>query len=67
MGDRAPFSTFGHLRYLWGNVPAFDVFNLPKNEGAAYDRDLNICFAGEFFFLQRRSSRNAGYGTVPDI
>lgn len=49
VGDGAPFVTFGHVRYLWGNVPAFDVFNLPQNEGAAYDRDLNICFAGEFF------------------
>ena len=42
-----PFDIFGHLRYLWGNVPAFDVLNLPKNEGADFDRDLDVCFAGE--------------------
>ena len=33
-----------------GNVSAFDVLNLLKDEGAAYDRDLSLCFAGECFF-----------------
>lgn len=42
------FDTFGHLRYLWGNVPAFDILNLPKNEGANSDRELRLCFAGEY-------------------
>ena len=48
--SNSPFLTFGHLRCLWGNVPAYDVLNLPENEGADYGRDLNLCFAGEFFF-----------------
>ena len=47
-----PFVTFGHLRYLWGNVPAFGVLNLPNNEGAGYGRDLNVCFAGECIFIR---------------
>ena len=46
MTDDFEYKTFGHLRYLWGNVPAYDVLNLPQNEGKAYDRDLNLCFAG---------------------
>ncbi len=47
-----PFVTFGHLRYLWGNVPAFDVLNLPNNEGADYGQDLNVCFAGKCIFIR---------------
>ena len=47
MTDDFEYETFGHLRYLWGNIPAYDILNLQENEGAAYDRDLNLCFAGE--------------------
>lgn len=50
MSNDIAFDTFDHLRYLWGNVPAFDVLDLPKNEDAAYDRDLSLCFADECFF-----------------
>lgn len=39
--------SFGYLKYLWGNVPAFDVLRLAENEGlkCSYDQDLNLCFA----------------------
>ncbi|KAL1744116.1 hypothetical protein HDZ31DRAFT_64397 [Schizophyllum fasciatum] len=54
--DRVPTWMFGnefqHLfgnsvdQYLWGNIPAIDVFHLPTNEGAsASHRDFKICFA----------------------
>ncbi|KAI0890391.1 uncharacterized protein GGS22DRAFT_183737 [Annulohypoxylon maeteangense] len=32
-------------KYPWGNMPAFDVLNLAGNEGANYNRDLNLLFA----------------------
>jgi hypothetical protein len=37
---------FGDKKYLWGNVPAFDVLQLEKNEGADYSGPLRILFAG---------------------
>lgn len=37
---------FGGTTFLWGNTPAFDILKLEMNEGEAYDRDLNIYFAG---------------------
>ena len=40
---------FGHLNYLWGNMPAIDVLNLGKNEGLNYEKDINLCYAGESF------------------
>jgi hypothetical protein len=33
-------------KYLWGNVPAFEVLQLPSNEGADYNKDIHILFAG---------------------
>ncbi|KAF4538213.1 uncharacterized protein LTHEOB_10983 [Lasiodiplodia theobromae] len=33
------------IKYLWGNMPAFDVLKLDRNEGANYDRDINLLFA----------------------
>ncbi|KAL8792020.1 MAG: hypothetical protein Q9195_005361 [Heterodermia aff. obscurata] len=45
MGDGPPMATFGNLNYLWGNVPAFDVLNLEKNEGVGYAKDIDLCFA----------------------
>lgn len=38
--------TFGAMKYLWGNVPAFDVLELGSNEGEEYTGDLRILFAG---------------------
>jgi hypothetical protein len=29
---------FGPKKYLWGNVPAFDVLNLKDNEGVTYEK-----------------------------
>ncbi|KAI1388290.1 uncharacterized protein F4822DRAFT_240795 [Hypoxylon trugodes] len=36
---------FGMNRHLWGNTPAMDVLNLPRNEGSDYDKDISILFA----------------------
>jgi hypothetical protein len=36
------------MQYFWGNVPEYDLLNLPNNEGTDYDKDLQICFAGRF-------------------
>ncbi|KAK2737103.1 mynd finger family protein [Colletotrichum kahawae] len=32
-------------KYLWGNVPAFDVLRLGANEGVSYDEQLRLLFA----------------------
>jgi hypothetical protein len=37
---------FGATKYLWGNIPAYDVLQLESNEGKSYARDLRILFAG---------------------
>jgi hypothetical protein len=35
--------------YVWGNVPAIDCLNIPRNEGLdASTTDLKLCFAGTF-------------------
>ncbi|KAM5479540.1 hypothetical protein McanCB56680_005468 [Microsporum canis] len=36
---------FGAPKFLWGNVPAFDVLRLGSNEGDEYREDLRILFA----------------------
>ena len=36
----------GHRKWLWGNVPGYDVLQLEKNEGRDYDKDLSLCFGG---------------------
>ncbi|KAF9877002.1 hypothetical protein CkaCkLH20_05268 [Colletotrichum karsti] len=37
--------SFGRGKYFWGNVPAYDVLKLGKNEGVAYDGILSLLFA----------------------
>ena len=37
--------SFGHLRYLYGNVAAYDILNVAHNEGMTHNEDLNLCFA----------------------
>ncbi|KAL4781287.1 hypothetical protein BJX76DRAFT_363731 [Aspergillus varians] len=37
--------SFGAAKYLWGNVPAFDVLKLGSNEGEGYAGDLRLLFA----------------------
>lgn len=49
VGDGPPLKAFGGRKYLWGNVPAFDVLHLPENEGKEYDQDLKLLFAGSSF------------------
>lgn len=41
---------FGGKKYLWGNVPAFDVLQLGSNEGNDYGEQLRILFAGVYLF-----------------
>ncbi|KKK20834.1 hypothetical protein ARAM_004716 [Aspergillus rambellii] len=36
---------FGAKKYLWGNVPAFDILRLGSNEGAEYGRGVSILCA----------------------
>ena len=38
---------YGAKKYLWGNIPAFDVLRLESNEGKDYAGDLRILFAGK--------------------
>ncbi|RYP29502.1 hypothetical protein DL767_006692 [Monosporascus sp. MG133] len=38
-----PFNATG--KYLWGNVPAYDVLKLQPNEGSTYSKDLDLLFA----------------------
>lgn len=40
-----PQNGFGGNRFLWGNLPAFDILNLKHNEGEDYAKDLNLLFA----------------------
>jgi len=35
-------------KYLFGNMPAFDVVRLEHNEGLDYRKDLELLFAGEY-------------------
>ncbi|KAK8232876.1 hypothetical protein HDK77DRAFT_51232 [Phyllosticta capitalensis] len=39
------FDTLRKQKYLWGNIPAIDVLNLEQNEGASYDKNMNLLFA----------------------
>ncbi|RLL98932.1 hypothetical protein CFD26_107683 [Aspergillus turcosus] len=36
---------FGTKKYLWGNIPAFDVLRLGSNEGEEYGEVIRILFA----------------------
>ncbi|KAI1394162.1 uncharacterized protein F4822DRAFT_39208 [Hypoxylon trugodes] len=33
------------MKYLWGNMPAFDLLNIPSNEGVDYAKPLSLLFA----------------------
>lgn len=37
---------YGQRKFLWGNVPALDIINMEANEGLAYNKPLNLLFAG---------------------
>ena len=37
----------GGLNYLWGNIAAIDILNIARNEGSAYSKDIDLCFAGK--------------------
>ncbi|KAI9679628.1 MAG: hypothetical protein M1829_001590 [Trizodia sp. TS-e1964] len=44
-------ATFGGGKYLWGNVPAFDVLQLAANEGGGHRDAVRLLFAGAFEVL----------------
>jgi hypothetical protein len=47
MGDGgSPQDAFRSKKYLWGNMPSIDVVRLEDNEGASYEQNLRILFAG---------------------
>lgn len=41
---------FGGEKYLWGNVPSFDVLQLGSNKGNDYGGPLRLLFAGVYLF-----------------
>ncbi|KAJ5540228.1 hypothetical protein N7513_008560 [Penicillium frequentans] len=43
--DNSGGELFGGQKYLWGNVPAYDVLKLGSNEGEGYAKNLNVLFA----------------------
>jgi hypothetical protein len=45
--DDRPIMTFGGKKYYWGNMPALDILQLTDNEGASYEHDLRLLFAGK--------------------
>ncbi|KAK2758931.1 mynd finger family protein [Colletotrichum kahawae] len=45
VGDGPPQMAYGGGKYLWGNVPAFDVLQLSVNEGVSYNEQLRILVA----------------------
>ncbi|KAK7518256.1 uncharacterized protein IWZ02DRAFT_380899 [Phyllosticta citriasiana] len=45
MSSNVSWTTFGKIKFLWGNVPALDVINLQRNEGLAYSKDISLLFA----------------------
>ncbi|KAH0425491.1 hypothetical protein CcaCcLH18_10950 [Colletotrichum camelliae] len=45
VGDGPPQTAFGGRKYLWGNVPAFDVLQLGANKGVSYNKQLRLLFA----------------------
>ena len=45
MGDGS-VEEFGGKKYLWGNMPAYDVLKLDNNEGLSYKGPLSLLFAG---------------------
>lgn len=45
--NHPPFIPFGRAKFLLGNVPALDIINLEANEGKAYNKHMNLLFAGK--------------------
>ncbi|KAK8070351.1 hypothetical protein PG997_010554 [Apiospora hydei] len=46
MGDGVSMSVFNaEGKYPWGNMPAYDILNLPGNEGSNFQSDLDLLFA----------------------
>lgn len=50
-GAPVDFVSHGRQNYLWGNVPAPDLLNLPQNEGVDLAGDLRLLFAGVDCFV----------------
>ncbi|KAG7002098.1 hypothetical protein G7Y79_00029g063940 [Physcia stellaris] len=62
-----PIQVFGHLNYLWGNIPAFDVLNIKCNEGQEYAKDLDLCFAASGDLRNTMCSVNGLPGTYKGV
>lgn len=41
--------SFGPTKYFWGNMPALDILQLEKNEGADHEKELAVLFAGMIY------------------
>ena len=52
LGENTSLDHSGDLRHFWGSYPSFDILKLAKNEGAGYEKDLALCFAGEYLTFQ---------------
>jgi len=45
--ELTPMTPFGSKKFLWGNLPAIDILQLPANEGSNHQANLNVLFAGQ--------------------
>ncbi|EME83216.1 uncharacterized protein MYCFIDRAFT_45968 [Pseudocercospora fijiensis CIRAD86] len=66
--EQAGQEPFGGKKFFWGNVPAFDIVNLPGNEGKNFAGNLRLLFAasGDLrnVFLTLASLPSSYSGTV---
>ncbi|KAF4626516.1 hypothetical protein G7Y89_g11646 [Cudoniella acicularis] len=46
-GGQPYFTTFGAVKYLWGNMPALDMLRATKNERDQLPDNLRLLFAGD--------------------
>lgn len=51
MASHTDGEPFGGGRKLWGDVPAIDVLALDGNEGASWEEEVKVLFAGMVLFL----------------
>lgn len=43
-------------KYVWGNMPAIDILNLPKNETVSHKEDLALLFASTCIHVHQNAS-----------
>jgi len=59
VGSGPSWQPHGALKFLWGNMQAFDILNLSKNEGSEHQGNLSVCFAGKLRHYLLRPRLNA--------